>query len=728
MESEIPESDAVLVTRAKEGEREAFGALVRRYQKVVCAIAYSRIGEAESARDIAQDAFLAGLENLSKLRTSSKFGSWIRATTRRLCSQWVRSETYRRALKESLRRRPESSGAATPVAVLEAKETRALLREAIEKLPERLREALVLYYFEDQSQAEAAKRLGISEDAVQKRVARAKRRLREYVAAEIERELPRTGPDRDFVKRTLAAIPMGSICGRLGLNVTRLGIQELARELAQRAAEHVPRVLLGGTTLTTKKAMVAATVAALVILAAGGTGYVVSRHARGQSEQGARGVSGESPNQVVSRGAGEEIEEGGFGAAKAERWKGGFAAAGEKLDAEWLMREVEKWSPGWMERVATSFLEDPNNAFNLYLLAAASMVPTSDARFVRLEEFLSGKEEWWKDPAKVAMVEEYLAANAEALALLKAGIEEAEYYQSPPVIGVDAPLPYLAKFRALARLLGWKAKVLQAKGEMESALYDSLAALKMGIDVRSDTTIIDNLVGVAIGAIGGGALGDWLPEVRDPELCVRAIERLGQMRSEESGYSTFMRGDMELFTMSVTADIAKTMLEDGEPWLRLSELPVEELRRQMERLRTILMPLAEAADLPYPEFLAATDKEIPYDAMLGGVPKSWWDSYRRTVQVMHRGRAKVNGYQILAGLKLYQLQTGAFPGSLDELVPGYLSELPEDPFSGGAFKYVRTSEGATVYSVGPDMVDNLGQERVETGGEIPEGDYVFEIR
>jgi len=527
---------------------------------------------------------------------------------------------------------------------------------------------------------------------------------------------------------------MGSICGRLGLNVTRLGIQELARELAQRTAEHVPRVLLGGTTLTTKKAMVAATVAALVILAAGGTGYVVSRHARGQSEQGTRGVSEESSNQVVSRGAGEEIEEGGFGAAKAERWKGGFAAAGEKLDAEWLIREVEKWSPGWTDRIAPSFLEDPKNAFNMYVLAAAFMVPTSDPRFEQLEAFLYRGDDWWEVPANVTMVEEYLAANAQALALLKAGIEEAEYYQSPPIIGVDTALPYLAKFRELARLLMWEATCFRVRGDMKSALDDSLAALKMGMTVRSETIIIENLVGVAIAAIGGGALGECLPEVRDAGLCVHVIERLGHMRQEEPDSSTIMRRDIELITGDLSdRDVARQISvdsegEEKETWLQLSELPEEELRRQMERLRTILMPLAEAAELPYPQFMAATERDIPYDAVLGGIPKSEWRVRRKLVQNVHRARARVSGYQILAGLKLHQLQTGAFPGTLDELVPGYLPALPEDPFSGEAFKYVRTGEGATVYSVGPDMVDNLGKERVETGREIPEGDYVFEIR
>ena len=93
---------------------------------------------------------------------------------------------------------------------------------------------------------------------------------------------------------------------------------------------------------------------------------------------------------------------------------------------------------------------------------------------------------------------------------------------------------------------------------------------------------------------------------------------------------------------------------------------------------------------------------------------------------MHRGEAKATGYEILAGLKMYQLQIGTFPGTLDELVPGYLSAMPKDPFSGDLFKYVRTSEGATIYSVGPDMKDDLAK-KITTGG-MREGDIVFQIQ
>jgi tetratricopeptide (TPR) repeat protein len=172
--------------------------------------------------------------------------------------------------------------------MLEAKEDGAVLRQAIEELPGSLREALVLYYYHDQSHAETAARLGISPAAVQVRVARARRRLRDSIAAEIERRLPETAPGDDFAKRTLAAIPVGSICGKLGLNVMRVGLMEAVRELTQSAAQHASTIVSGGMTMTAKKTVGTAIVLALLTI--GGAGYLILQSRGGGRAQATSAV------------------------------------------------------------------------------------------------------------------------------------------------------------------------------------------------------------------------------------------------------------------------------------------------------------------------------------------------------------------------------------------------------------------------------------------------------
>ena len=67
MQSFPTQSDEALVKAARGGDRGAFGLLVQRYQDVICAIAYSRVGDIEAAHDIAQDALLTSFERLQLL-------------------------------------------------------------------------------------------------------------------------------------------------------------------------------------------------------------------------------------------------------------------------------------------------------------------------------------------------------------------------------------------------------------------------------------------------------------------------------------------------------------------------------------------------------------------------------------------------------------------------------------------------------------------------------------
>ena len=64
-----------------------------------------------------------------------------------------------------------------------------------------------------------------------------------------------------------------------------------------------------------------------------------------------------------------------------------------------------------------------------------------------------------------------------------------------------------------------------------------------------------------------------------------------------------------------------------------------------------------------------------------------------------------------AGLacRLYKSRTGLYPASLEELVPGILTEVPIDPFTGKPFVYRREGEGFIVYSLGSNQKDDGGR-------------------
>ena len=64
--------------------------------------------------------------------------------------------------------------------------------------------------------------------------------------------------------------------------------------------------------------------------------------------------------------------------------------------------------------------------------------------------------------------------------------------------------------------------------------------------------------------------------------------------------------------------------------------------------------------------------------------------------------------QIGFSLAMYKIDNGEYPDSLDKLIPGYLDELPIDPFCEQPFPYQKTKEAYSLYTVGPNMKDDGG--------------------
>ncbi len=164
-----------------EGE-DAFRALVDKYLGLVRAYVWQKIGDAEAARDIAQDAIGEAFRALRDLREPAKFGAWVRGIAQRKCTYWVRGEIRQRAALEIAgaaalgRERTHREDRAGRE--IEREETRQAIRRTIMELPERYRAVVVLKHFDNRSYEEIASILGLSVAAVDKRLTRARMMLR----------------------------------------------------------------------------------------------------------------------------------------------------------------------------------------------------------------------------------------------------------------------------------------------------------------------------------------------------------------------------------------------------------------------------------------------------------------------------------------------------------------------------------------------------------------------
>jgi RNA polymerase sigma-70 factor (ECF subfamily) len=155
----------------------------------VTRLAYRLLGwQGAEVEDIVQDVFLAALEHAHKFRGDNGLSQWLTAITLNRC----RSQIRRRFLKlKWLRSRPpeEPIDAAADTGSLRD-ETSAKVRAAVRTLPPRDREVVVLYYLEDRSTAQISELLHVSENAIDVRLHRARKRLREILEGFV------TGPMR----------------------------------------------------------------------------------------------------------------------------------------------------------------------------------------------------------------------------------------------------------------------------------------------------------------------------------------------------------------------------------------------------------------------------------------------------------------------------------------------------------------------------------------------------
>lgn len=180
-----------LMQRVLSGEKDLFYDLIRPHERAVFLAAVSIVGNSFDAEEVAQEAVLKAFKNLAHFRQESKFSTWLIQITLNEARMKLRKD--RRHLYHSLDHgQPSSDGDYIPIdfadwreipsAALERTELREALTKALESLPETYRTVLILRDVQQLSITETAQVLGISEENVKARTARARLRMRDRLA------------------------------------------------------------------------------------------------------------------------------------------------------------------------------------------------------------------------------------------------------------------------------------------------------------------------------------------------------------------------------------------------------------------------------------------------------------------------------------------------------------------------------------------------------------------
>lgn len=200
--------DAALVAASLRGDQHAFGKIVTRYQRLLCSLAYSSLGNLNESEDVAQDTFVEAWNKLGNLQEPQKLKSWLCGILR-----FKISHHHRREARQPIRHASElheagalESNDQTVEDIVMKEEEQTLLWQALEAVPETYRETLVLYYREQRSVEHVANELDLSQDAVKQRLSRGRKLLQEKMMTFVESALERSAPGPAFTTGVLTAL------------------------------------------------------------------------------------------------------------------------------------------------------------------------------------------------------------------------------------------------------------------------------------------------------------------------------------------------------------------------------------------------------------------------------------------------------------------------------------------------------------------------------------------
>ena len=171
---------ATLVRLAQAGDAGAFGHLFERFQAVVQAIAFQRLGNHAEAQELTQDVFIRAMEKLNQLRVPEAFVGWLRQITVRMAiNRAVRRDPCSPVEPETLAGTLEAD--ASPLDDVLRCERRSQVRDCLRRLGDTDRRTLESHYFEGRSLKEMADQFDAPIGTIKRRLHVARKRLAEEV-------------------------------------------------------------------------------------------------------------------------------------------------------------------------------------------------------------------------------------------------------------------------------------------------------------------------------------------------------------------------------------------------------------------------------------------------------------------------------------------------------------------------------------------------------------------
>jgi len=359
---------------------------------------------------------------------------------------------------------------------------------------------------------------------------------------------------------------------------------------------------------------------------------------------------------------------------------------------------------------------------------AAFMYARAFAWLAYPEEAPPGSASYPSKPydGNIAPLRAYVEEQKNALIAARIAVSKSAYSFAPLVADSGAYKGYLsvplAQFRQLARTIHDAGFVAELEGRLEEAVSTYLACIRIGKHLQRGI-FIESMTGQAIQHMGVFPLESLVAQ--------------GQLSDETLAHIARVCNDSETSPDDLVNACRKEFLWQTNPmmerdWAKWKEafaaheMPLpdsfEEYAAEEKRLHD---RLADVANVP-PHVALREDYRLE-SKLAGDSPRVYGVILgRKLIENTARENTLLRGLQLRTAIERYTKEQGHAPDSLADLRPRFLEELVLDPFSGKPFRYKRTEDGWLLWSIGPNLKDDGGDDKnPEDVWRIGKNDLVF---
>ena len=185
-----------LVTRAQNGDTEAFNPLVCKYQQKIYNLIYRQVHDRETAKDLCQEVFLKAWQALPKFKGQSMFYTWLYKIAVNCSIDFLRKRKQKKQIIFACEALPQNADDVLPMIqmqpspceILEKEELGQIIRKAVYQLPSGQRRAFRLRYFHELPIKQIALHLNKSESTVKTTLHHARQKLQNMLRPYLQNE------------------------------------------------------------------------------------------------------------------------------------------------------------------------------------------------------------------------------------------------------------------------------------------------------------------------------------------------------------------------------------------------------------------------------------------------------------------------------------------------------------------------------------------------------------